>query len=141
MKISDIDQITAFLKEVDFDDAVVKEVYFVSPTYFTSKSIVFPNAPGHLRLVLITNDDKVPALEFEFEEVTQVYFSSHVDINPKVWKKGAVTYFSLTNSDYEKVICENIGLKVLDESFRSTKTRFKPIEPETGNPTDDNENA
>ncbi|MFH0727108.1 MAG: hypothetical protein V2B19_12310 [Pseudomonadota bacterium] len=124
MELLDIDEISDLIGRVDFEDAYIKEAYYIAPTYFTSESIVAPDSPGNFKLLLITNDGEVPALEFEFEEVTQIALSNCIDIEPKIWKTGSSINFSLISSEYEKIVCKQIKVRSLDESFRLKNQRY-----------------
>lgn len=124
MELFDINEISTLLSKIDFEDAYVKEAYYVAPTYFTSDSIVAPESPGSFRLLLITNDDDSPVIEFDFEEVTQFALSSCIDIEPKVWKNGSEINFSLISSEYEIIVCRHLKVRVLDEKFRSNIRKY-----------------
>ncbi|MDY7037699.1 MAG: hypothetical protein SV375_16245, partial [Thermodesulfobacteriota bacterium] len=75
MEILNIDKISELVSRIDFEDAYIKEAYYIAPTYFTEESIIAPDSPGNFKLLLITNDDEAPVIEFEFEEVTQFALS------------------------------------------------------------------
>ena len=129
MELSDLNEISELLGRIDFEDAYVKEAYYIAPTYFTSDSIVAPDTPGNFKLLIITNDDETPALEFEFQEVTQVAFSSCVDIDPKVWNDRSLNNFSLISSEYEVIVCKKIKLRLIDESFRLNNQKYGKCNP------------
>lgn len=129
MELLNIDEISELISNVDFEDAYIKEAYFIAPTYFTSESIVAPDSPGIFKLLLITNDDELPVLEFEFKEVTQIAFECCIDIEPKIWKEGTSINFSLIGSEYEKVVCKQIKLKILDERYRLNNQKYGKENP------------
>ncbi len=124
MEILDINKISKTIERIDFEDAYIKEAYYIAPTYFTKDSIIAPDSPGNFKLLIITNDNDVPVLEFEFEEVTEVSFSSCIDISPKIWCSGSNIHFSLISSDYEKIVSKQLKLRILDQKFRLKNQKY-----------------
>ena len=71
-----------FLQTIDWDDAFVKEIYTISPTYVASGIVAHGNRPDVRLLLIAPNDLRTQGIEFKFRSVYKIQFSFSFGVHP-----------------------------------------------------------
>lgn len=93
------EEAAAFLSEVDWEDAILRELVVQSPSYVSADHrIVAPDALPSLRLLIISPDDECASVELLADEVEEISVSYGMDLQPTVTLAAGV--FELRFCDY-----------------------------------------
>ena len=84
-KFQSVEEVETFFAEVDWEDAIIREVVVQSPSYVSSDGyVVAPDGLPSLRLIVISPDDACASIELVAHDVEEVGISYGAELSPAV---------------------------------------------------------
>jgi len=116
-ELHSVDDVRRLLADVDWDDAIIRELVVQSPSYLSDDGyMVAPNAAPSLRLVVMSADSACASIELVADEVEEVAVSYGTDLSPTVTLVQGVFEIQLR----ERAPC----------SIRARRLRGRRLEPD-----------
>lgn len=124
-KISSQNEINDLIKNINWEEAFLREWYLISPSYcLDDQSIVASNAVPSMKILICTPELVCPGIELTFEDVENVFFASQIDLNPlAVFQKDCIS-FSFNGDRYPYIIAKSLYYKFLTTDCWGWKTRY-----------------
>jgi len=119
-------ELDAELADFPWHDSFVREAHVLSPSYVipSSRGVAAPDSKWLLRLVICSQEEQHPGLEFVFEGVDEITLSSRVDLSPHGTVRDGEVVMFMTTFDTTPIRAERLRLERLGIEAWGLKTRY-----------------
>jgi hypothetical protein len=126
MYVSNQSELDAELLAFPWHDSFVREAHVLCPSYTVPgrRSVVAPDSKWLLRLVICSQDEQFPGIEFIFEGVDGLSLESRVDLCPRgtIASDGVVMF--MTAIDVTPIQAERLRIQRLSVETWGPSTRY-----------------
>ncbi len=131
MYVNTQSELDAEIAAFPWHDSYVREAHIQCPCYTSpgNRSVVAPDSNWLLRMIICSQDEEFPGIEFTFEGVERLSLEARVDLKPRGTVANGVVEVFLTTVDATPIRAERLRIQRLGAEIWGPNTRYCEANP------------